>query len=109
MAQSLEFPFPAGTRHRPRKFRLERPLVHTSIWACAVLGLVFGLTRCILMVRENLQSSASNLGATLFLATMIGGVALLITLFAAAVGFVIGMLLQTGYDWWRSRKGLPNT
>jgi len=68
------------------------------------LGLALGLTRFILGVRENLQAPPSTLIATLFLAAMVGSVALLIVSFSAAVGFFIGVLLETGYGWWCTRK-----
>jgi hypothetical protein len=44
------------------------------------------------------------LNATLFLAAMVGGVALLIVLLSAAVGFFIGLLLEVGYGWWCARN-----
>jgi hypothetical protein len=63
-----------------------------------------GLTRFILVLRENLQAPPSSLNATLFLAAMVGGVALLIVLLSAAVGFFIGLLLEVGYGWWCARN-----
>jgi hypothetical protein len=59
--------------------------------------------------RDEFECSAENLGnriagATLFLAAMVGGVAVLIVLFCAAVGFFIGLFLEAGYGWWSTRK-----
>jgi hypothetical protein len=82
---------------------MERPLSRIPMLVGAALGLGWGLTRFILAVRENLQAQPVSLTATLFLAAMIGGAALLILLFSVAVGFVIGLLLEAGYAWWRSR------
>lgn len=76
----------------------------TPILIGAALGLVWGLSRFILTVRENLQASPSSLSAMLFLAAMVGGVALLIVLFGAAIGLFIGLLLETGYGWWCARR-----
>jgi len=89
----------AGLRHA------EHPLLRIPIWLGVALGLALGLTSFILAVRENLQAPSSSLYATLFLAAMVGGVAVLIVLFSAAVGFFIGVLLEAGYGWWCTRKG----
>ncbi len=75
----------------------ELPLLRIPILLCSALGLALGLTRFILVIRENLQTPPSSLNATLFLAAIVGGVALLIVLFSAAIGFFIGLLLQAGY------------
>jgi len=87
-----------GLRHA------ERPLLRFSILLCTALGLALGLTRFIFVLRENLQAPTANVNATLFLAAMVGGVALLIVLFSAAIGFCIGALLEAGYGWWSTRK-----
>ena len=71
------------------------------------LGLALnGLTRASLSrtLRENLAAPPSGLNATLLLAAMVGGAAVLIVLFSAAVGFVVGVLLEAGYGWWCTRK-----
>jgi len=81
----------------------EHPLLRIPTLLGAALGLALGLTRFILAIRENLQATPS-LSATLFLAAMVGGVALLIVLFSAAVGFFIGLLLEAAYGWWCTRK-----
>jgi hypothetical protein len=44
------------------------------------------------------------LGAILFLAAIVGGAALVIVLFSAAVGFFIGLVLEAGYGWLAHRK-----
>jgi hypothetical protein len=93
-----------GTDHR----HLEHPLLRIPILLAAALGLALGLTRFILVLRENLQAPPSSLNATLFLAAILGGVALLIVLFSAAVGFFIGLLLEAGYGWWRTRTKLSS-
>jgi len=107
MERHIEFQPPAagwlkalGTNRR----HFEHPLLRIPILLGAALGLALGLTRFILVLRENLQAPASSLKATLFLAAMVGGVALLIVLFSAAVGFLIGLLLEAGYGWWCTRK-----
>jgi len=87
-----------GIRHA------EHPLLRIPILLGVALGLGLGLTRFILAVRENLQAPSSSLNATLFLAALVGGVAVLIVLFSAAVGFFIGVLLEAGYGWWCTRK-----
>jgi len=87
-----------GLRHA------EHPLSRIPILLGVALGLGLGLTRFILAVREDLLASPSSLNATLFLVAMVGCAALLIVLFSAAVGFFIGVLLETGYGWWCTRK-----
>jgi hypothetical protein len=82
----------------------EHPLLQIPILLGTALGLALGLTRFILAIRENLQAPPASLNATLFLAAMVGGVAVLIVLFSAAVGFFIGVLLEAGYGWWCTRK-----
>jgi len=68
------------------------------------LGVPLGLTRFIVAIRENLQAPPSSLNATLFLAAMVGVVAVLIALFSAAVGFFIGLLLEASHGWWSTRS-----
>lgn len=87
-----------GLRHA------EHPLLRIPILLGVALGLALGLTRFILALRDNLQASPSSWDATLFLAAMVGGVAVLIVLFSAAVGFFIGVLLEAGYGWWCTKK-----
>ena len=87
-----------GLRHA------EHPLLRIPILLGTALGLALGLTRFILAIRENLQAPPSSLNATLFLAAMVGGVALLIVLFSAAGGFFIGLLMEACYGWWCTRK-----
>lgn len=109
MERHNDFQFPAAGSVRALDTDLshaERSLLRIPILVCAALGLVLGLTRFVLAIRENLQSPPSSLGATLFLAVMVGGVTLLILLFSAAVGFFIGVLLQAGYRWWCTRRRL---
>ena len=92
-----------GTRLR----HAEHPLLRIPVLLSVGLGLALGLTRFLLAVRENLQAPPSTLIATLFLAAMVGSVALLIVLFSAAVGFFVGVLLEAGYGWWCVRRGRP--
>jgi len=87
-----------GLRH------VEHPLLRIPILLATALGLALGLTRFILAIGENLQAQPSSLNATLFLAAMVGGAAVPIVLFSAAVGFFIGVLLEAGYVWWCTRK-----
>ena len=61
------------------------------------LGLALGLTHFILAIRENLQAPPFSLNASLFLAAIVGGAAVLIVLFSAAVGSFIGLFLEAGY------------
>ena len=68
----------------------EHPLLRIPILFGTALGLALGPTRFTLAIRENLQAPPSSLNATLFLAAMVGGVALLIVLFSTVVGFFIG-------------------
>lgn len=82
----------------------EHPLLRIPIVFATALGLVLGLTRFIVVIRENLQAPPASLDATLFLTAMVGGVAVLIVLFSAAVGSFIGVLLEAGYGWWCIRK-----
>jgi hypothetical protein len=82
----------------------EHLLLRIPILIGVALGLALGLTRFILALRENLQAPSSSLNATLFLAAIVGGVAVLIVLFSAAVGFFIGLVLEAGYVWWCTRK-----
>jgi hypothetical protein len=82
----------------------EHPLLRIPMLLGAALGLALGLTRFILTLRENLQAPPSGLNATLFLAAMVGGAAVLIVLFSAAVGFFIGVLLEVSLGWWHTRR-----
>jgi len=88
----------AGLRH------VEHPLLRIPILLSVALGVALGMTRLVIAVRENLQSSPSSLGAILFLAAIVGGAALVIVLFSAAVGFFIGLVLEAGYGWLAHRK-----
>jgi hypothetical protein len=106
MDRHKEFHFPAYRSLRALGASLrhiERPLSRIPTLLGAALGLGWGLTRFILAVRENLQAGPFGLSATLFLAALVGSVALLILLFSAVVGFFIGLLLEAGYAWWCSR------
>ena len=87
-----------GLRHA------EHPLSRIPILLGTALGLALGLTCFILAIRDNLQASPSSWNVTLLMAAMVGGVAVLIVLFSAAVGFFIGLLLEAGYGWWCTRK-----
>ena len=107
MERHIDFQSPAdgwlralgsGLRHA------EHPLIRIPIVVCTAMGLALGLTRFLLAIRENLQASPSSLSATLFLAAMVGCVAMLIVLFSAAVGFFMGLLLEAGNGWWSTRK-----
>jgi len=107
MERHSDFQFPparwlralgTGLRHA------EHPLLIIAILFATALGLALGLTRFIRAIQENLQGPPSSLNATLFLVAMVGGVALLIVLFSAAVGFFFGVLLEAGCGWWCTRK-----
>ena len=107
MEQYNEFQSPGAGSLRALRTGLlhaEHPLLRISVLLGTALGLALGLTRFILLVRENLQAPLSGLTDILFFVAMIGGVALLIVLFSAAVGFFIGVLLETGYGWWCTKK-----
>ncbi|HTQ56477.1 MAG TPA: hypothetical protein VMI94_18545 [Bryobacteraceae bacterium] len=82
--------------------------LRVSILAGAGIGFALGLIRCVLTVRENLQGPASGWGATLFLAAIVGGATVLITLFGGAIGFLFGVAAQTGRDWWRAGRKSPH-
>ncbi len=84
--------------------RTQHLLMRIPILLFAAIGLAFGLTRFIFVVRDNLRGPTSSLGAALFLAAMVAGAALLIVFAGAAVGFLIGLVLQLGYGSWRSRR-----
>jgi len=86
-----------------RLLHAEHPLLRIPILLGTALGLALGLTRFILAIRENLQAPPSGLNASLFLAAIVGGAAVLIVLFSAAVGSFIGLLLEAGYGRWRTR------
>jgi len=103
MERHIEFqpPVPGWLKALGKDHRhLEHPLLRIPIWLGAALGLALGLTRFIYVLRKNLQAPPSSLNTTLFLAAIVGGVALLIVLFSAAAGFFIGLLLEAGYGWW---------
>jgi len=103
MERYNEFQSPAARSLRTLRtglFHVERPLLRIPMLLSTGLGLALGLTRFILAIRENLQAEPSSFIATLFLAAMVGGVAFLIVLFSAAVGFFIGLLLEACYGWW---------
>src|SRR5260370_37658639 len=109
MERYNEFQSPAARSLRALRAGLlhaEHPLLRIPIFLSTALGLALGLTRFIFAIRENLQAHPSSLIATLFLAAMVGGVAFLIVLFSAAIGFFIGLLLEAGYSWrcskWRA-------
>jgi len=74
------------------------------ILLCTTVGLAFGLTSSIFAVRDNLQGPASGLTAAVFLIAIFGGVAFLMALASAAVGFLIGLVLQVCYGSWRGHK-----
>jgi len=84
--------------------RTERLLMSIPILLCTVAGLAFGLTRFIFVVRDNLQAPASSMTSVVFLIAVFGGAALLMVLFSAAIGFLIGLALQLGYGSWRHHK-----
>jgi len=87
-----------GQRHLAHSFQ------RSSMLVGAVVGLAFGLIRCVLTVTENLQGPASGLGPMLFLSVLMGGVSVLITLFGGFVGFIFGATVQTGREWWCANK-----
>ncbi|MFN7998746.1 MAG: hypothetical protein U0Q18_34300 [Bryobacteraceae bacterium] len=82
----------------------EHLLLRIPTLIAAALGLAFGLTRVILLIRENLKAEPSSWTATLFLGVMIGGVAVLITLFSTAVGYCVGAALQVGHHFWWAKR-----
>jgi len=86
----------------------ERPLLRIPILLGVALGLGLGLTRFILVLRESLQEPPSSWSALLFLAVILGGVALFIVLASAAVGFFTGLLLRAGYGAWCTRKRIES-
>ena len=77
--------------------RIERLLMRTAILLFTTTGLVFGVWRFIAVLRADLQNPPSGLGAVFFLAAILAGVALLIVLASAAIGFLVGLLLQLAY------------
>ena len=84
--------------------RTERLLMPVSLTFFTVVGLVLGLSRFIAVLHAALQNSPSSLAAVLFLAAIVGGVAVLIVLASAAIGFLLGILLQLAYGFVAERR-----
>ncbi|HVN03510.1 MAG TPA: hypothetical protein VMT86_03775 [Bryobacteraceae bacterium] len=84
--------------------RIEHLLMSIPVLLSITIGLAFGVTRCILVVKDNLQGPASSLSAVAFLIAVFAAVVVLIVLASAAIGFLIGLVLQAGYGSWRSHK-----
>lgn len=77
--------------------RTERLLMRVPIAFFTAAGLVLGLSRFVSVLQADLQTTPSSVVAVLFLVVILLGVALLIVLFSAAIGFLVGMLLEVGY------------
>ena len=100
MERWTEARFPASYRapaHLRAGSRTQHLLKQASILSCTAIGLAVGLSRFIFVLREDLQSRPDSLTAVLLLAVIVGGVAFLVVLFSAAIGFLVGIGLQAAY------------
>ena len=75
----------------------ERLLMRGSIVFFTSAGLILGLSRFVAVLRADLQNPPFSLGAMIFLAVILAGATLLIVLASAAIGFLIGVLLELVY------------
>ncbi len=69
-------------------------LIPASVLASCLLGLAFGLTRFISVLRADLKVGGVDWPGALLLLGMIGSVAILILLGCAAVGIILGTILS---------------
>jgi hypothetical protein len=84
--------------------RTERLLLRVPVLLAVALGLALGLTRFVLVLREDIRQSPPDWSAVLFLAAILAGVAVLIILASLAVGFLLGLVLQAGYGAYQARR-----
>ena len=77
--------------------RTERLLMRGSIAFFTAAGLILGLWRFASVLISDLQNPPSSFMGVLFLTVILAGVAVLLMLASAAVGFIVGGLLAFGH------------
>ncbi len=83
-----------GNAHRRR---VERLLFQVPVFLAAGLGAVLMLTRFILVLRENLNSSPDDYRGVLLLAAILAAVSLFVVAVCAAAGVLIGIALRAAF------------
>jgi hypothetical protein len=86
--------------------RTERLLLGIPVAVTCALGLVLGLTRFVLVLKESLIQPPASWGAMVLLLVLVGSAAIVIVLVAALAGLLLGAMLAAIFRRSRSRHFL---
>ena len=87
-----------------KSLHLERLLVRVPLLATCTLGLAFGLSTFLIVLRNNLRETGVSWDAVVLFIVITGSVALLILMASAVVGLVIGLVLRSAFRHWNFRR-----
>ncbi len=84
--------------------RVNRLLVQIPVLLSCAVGLAFGLSRFIGLLREELIASPDSWKPIFLLVFITGSVALLIAMAMAALGLLVGLALKAAFCGWQSAR-----